>query len=131
MTQVNRYLKDKAIDHIDHALGRPVDPLSETYRNYFATSEPEFSDDPHWTLTGKRGDMYYYSVSQEGRKALKSHLDEIGDKHRLFVVSVDGVDMSPAPATTHSKARYSAWLSLDGWEISFREFQKISRVRLA
>lgn len=31
MSEVNRYLKDKAMDHIDHALGRPVDPMDETY----------------------------------------------------------------------------------------------------
>ena len=29
---VNRYLEDKGMDRIDHALGRPVDPMRETYR---------------------------------------------------------------------------------------------------
>ncbi|MCL8000024.1 hypothetical protein M8994_17445 [Brucella sp. 21LCYQ03] len=33
---VNRYLKVKALDLIDHGLGRPTFPLQETYRNYFA-----------------------------------------------------------------------------------------------
>ncbi|WP_319533384.1 hypothetical protein [uncultured Cohaesibacter sp.] len=35
---VNRSLDDKAMDAIDHALGRPVDPMSESYRNYYCAA---------------------------------------------------------------------------------------------
>lgn len=130
--RVNRYLKDKDMDNIDHALGRPVDPTGETCRNYFATTEPEFSGNPHWDLTGKQGDMFFYSVSELGRAALRDHLDEIGDKHRSFIVSIDGVDMNSRAATNHSKARYAAYLDYsDCYEITFGEFQKLARVRLA
>lgn len=32
---VNRSLADPQMDDIDHALGRPRDPLGETYRNHY------------------------------------------------------------------------------------------------
>ena len=33
---VNRYLADPAMDDVDHALGRPLDPMRESYRNRYA-----------------------------------------------------------------------------------------------
>ncbi len=56
---VNRYFVDKHFDHIDHALGRPIYPLRETFRNHFATDAnggraTDFDASPHWTKTGQR-----------------------------------------------------------------------------
>lgn len=44
--RVDRYLENQAMDHIDHALGRPLDPLGETYRNFYATGSRRFDGDP-------------------------------------------------------------------------------------
>lgn len=130
--KVNRTLKDEAMDRIDHALGRPCDPLVETYRNHYATDDPEgFAGSPHWCKTARHGDMIFYSVTDQGRAALKAHLREIGDRHRLYVVRLDGQDMNPRAAKSHGAARYDAWLDVsDCSDISFRDFQKRSRVRL-
>ncbi|MCB4863193.1 hypothetical protein K7W03_26835 [Sphingobium sp. PNB] len=75
MAQVNRYLKDKAMDHIDHALGRPVDPRSETYRNYFyvigdTDLRRDMTASPYWRGDGKGGEGEYFVVTDEGRAAL-------------------------------------------------------------
>lgn len=135
MTQVNRYLKDKAMDRIDHALGRPVDPLAKTYRNYFATDTwgdlaSGMAASPHWRLYGTDGSMDYYAVTRQGRAALKAHLQDIGDQHRLYAVNYDDYSHSVV-ATSHGKARYRAWLDVsDCHDISFRNFQRISRVHL-
>lgn len=135
MTQVNRYLDNKAMDRIDHALGRPVDPLAQTYRNYFATDArgklaSDMAASPHWCLSGSDGSMHYYAVTPEGRAALKAHLQDIGDQHRLYAVNYDGYSLSVV-ATSHSQARYRAWCDVsDCRDISFRSFQRISRVRL-
>ena len=136
--QVNRYLKDKPMDRIDHALGRPADPMAESCRNYFCANEnspeaEEFRASPNWTARGERGGYEYFSVSREGRAALAAHLRAIGDENRLFNPVVDGVAMSPVVAGSHSAARYKVFMALsDARSISFREFcdLKVS-VRLA
>ncbi|MHA4731227.1 hypothetical protein [Ensifer adhaerens] len=92
---VNRYLKDKSMDHIDHALGRPVDPMGETYRNHFATGVDSqeakaFGASENWELDGLVRGMAYFSVTDAGRKALADHLTQIGDKHRLYDVTYEG-----------------------------------------
>ena len=127
---VNRYLKDKAMDYIDHALGRPVNPMEESYRNYFYTGagdEIGFDGNPYW----KQSASGYYHVTEAGRKALRQHLHDLGSKHRLFIVTFDGMEMSEV-AKTHSEARYLKWLGVrDSYEISFGEFAKNSKVRVA
>lgn len=70
--RVNRYLKDKAMDHIDHALGRPVDPMGETYRNHFATGADgkdakQFAASSNWEKVGQRDDMAFFAVTDAGR----------------------------------------------------------------
>ena len=128
MTQepINRYLTDKSMDHIDHALGRPLDPTAETYRNFFATDgslADEFAASPHWE-EGKRGNgMRYFRVTDEGRKALASHLREIGDAHRAFEVKFEGYTRTVI-ATTRSKARYSYFLDIsDSFpELEFKDY---------
>lgn len=135
--QVNRYLENKAMDHIDHALGRPVDPFSETYRNYFAIDEDSdlaerFRASDFWDHNGTaEGGMAFFSVNWLGREALANHLKHIGDKHRLFIIEWDGMEL-PQIATTHGKARYRKWLDVsDTREISFKDFARAARVRLA
>lgn len=137
MTQVNRYLKDKAMDHIDHALGRPVDPRSETHRNYFyvigdTDLRRDMAASPYWRGDGKGGEGEYFFVTDEGRAALADHLKAIGDKHRRWIVSYAGYQME-AIATTAAKARYSKWLDISDTNdsLTFGEFQRNSKVRAA
>lgn len=134
MAQVNRYLKDKAMDNIDHALGRPVYPMQESYRNNYAGGNTEvelFMDNPHWQLMGSHSGLHFYSVTNAGRAALANYLKIIGDKTRLFIVKFDGEDMHPIPAETHSKAKYAKWCAWDTFDISFGDFCKATKVRLA
>lgn len=124
------------MDHIDHALGRPIDPLVESYRNYFATGENDsmFAGNPHWKAGSRYSGGRYFHVTDDGRKALKAHLASIGDKHRSYVVSVRGYgEMAPRAANSHGAARYAAWIAFSDvdHDTTFGDFQKISRVRLA
>lgn len=134
--KVDRHLKDKAMDRIDHALGRPVNPMGETYRDHFAIGEgalaDEFRASPNWALTGKSGTMLFFSVTDAGREALRDHLRNIGDKHRVYIVSYDGYDMEQV-ATSASKARYAKYLDLSDVrsDLTFKQFQASARVRLA
>jgi hypothetical protein len=111
---VNRYLKDKAMDHIDHALGRPLDPMGQTYRNYFVVQTEtdlahQFRENPHWHEGGKDGTMSYFTVTQEGRAALHDHLKIIGDPNRGFAVTFRGQTFTVV-ARSKSAARYDAYL---------------------
>jgi hypothetical protein len=137
MTQVNRYLENKAMDHIDHALGRPVDPRAETYRNYFyvigdTDLRRGMASSPHWESAGTTGEGEYFSVTDEGRSALADHLKAIGDKHRRWIVSYAGYEMEVV-ATSKAKARHSKWLSVSDVNdsLTFGEFQRNSKVRAA
>lgn len=136
-TSVNRCLKDKDFDHIDHALGRPVNPIVESYRNYFATGKDghlarSFSASPFWALNGIRDDMAYYRVTPAGREALVKHLKEIGDKHRQYDVTFQGYSFQVV-ATSASKARYSAFLDISDCcsELTFATFSRKASVRAA
>jgi hypothetical protein len=134
-SSVNRYLRDKAMDHIDHALGRPLDPMAKTYRNYFAIDGDsdlarEFRTSDHWHEGGRDGTMSYFTVTHEGREALAAHLNQIGSKHRLYRVWLNGEEMTPIIATSHAKARYLKFLDFDDGQ-TFGEFCKSTRVRLA
>lgn len=135
--QVNRYLENKAMDHIDHALGRPVDPLSETYRNYFyvigdTALRRYLAGSPHWRSNGQVTDGEYFSVTDAGRQALASHLKQIGDKHRRYIVLWGGYEMEVV-ATTAAKARYRKWLDISDVDdsLTFARFQRESKVRSA
>jgi len=133
--QVNRYLADEAMDRIDHALGRPVNPHVESYRNYFAENinsgeATEMAASPCWHVGKRIGDLLVFHVTAHGRATLASHLLEIGDRSRLFTVSYHGHDMSPVVAKTHSEARYNAWLRWDTTDLPFGEFIRHTRVRL-
>jgi hypothetical protein len=135
MTTVNRSLKDDHFNRIDHALGRPVDPMVESYRNYFAVYEGKtaqsFRASPHWKFNGGRFEMLSFSVTDAGRAALCEHLRQIGDKHRLYSVEWDGMQMTQV-ATSRGKARYQKWLGLsDAYDVPFKIFAAEARVVLA
>ncbi len=133
--QVNRSLKNKAMDHIDHALGRPLDPIGETYRNHFAAGPAdakEMAASPYWDAAEKHSRMQFFYVNDAGRRALAAHLREIGDQHRAFVVTFDGHPHTIV-ATSAAKAKYSWFLDLSDsfQELTFKAFCRRSRVRLA
>lgn len=131
--KVNRDLTDRALDLIDHALGRPTFPLKETYRNYFATSEgnPEaahFAQSPNWEISSERFGMTYYAVTKEGRQALSDHLKTLPDS-KTFIVKYWAWSKIVV-AKSRASARYNVYLEVsDAGDIPFREFLKISSVR--
>jgi hypothetical protein len=127
-------LADKTFDHIDHALGRPLDPMAESYRNFYATDgalADEMAASPLWR-EGKHGSMRFFAVTDEGRAALAQYLRDVGDLHRAFTVTVDG-NSRTVIAINHSKARNSAFLDLrDVWpDLTFKDFCRSTSVRLA
>lgn len=118
MAECNRYLRDRELDHVDHALGRPVDPMVEGYRNRFVTDTTSeqaarFRLSPHWEELGKLGDggMVVFRVTQDGRRALRAHLRAIGDQHRHYTIRWGGYSWTVV-ARSRGAARYSAWLGL-------------------
>lgn len=134
--KVNRSLADKTFDNIDHALGRPVDPMTESYRDHFAATgelAAEMAKSPYWNASKRPTDpgaMRYFYVSLEGRKALKKHLQEIGDEHKTYEVWFEGFP-SVVAAQTAAKARYAAWLRVSDCapDLTFIDFSRKSRVR--
>ncbi len=132
---VDRYLEDKDMDHIDHALGRPVDPMGETCRNRFAIDgslAEQMASSPHWEEFARSGDMRFFGVTDEGRKALVRYLTRIGDKTRKFAVEFDGHTMIVA-AVSPAKARYAQWLEVSDClsDLTFFDFCQRSTVRRA
>lgn len=134
---VNRYLKDPDMDHIDHALGRPVDPMAETWRNHFATDSDgvlatTFRQSLYWRAGRTMGDMTSFVVTDAGRMALHLHLVEIKDPHRLFEISYAGHSWTEV-GTSRSSARYQAWLNISDScsELRFVDFCRGARVRTA
>lgn len=114
--KVNRHLEDKAMDHIDHALGRPVWPLRESYRNNFAIDDESdlakvFDASPHWEKRGVNGAMAFFSVTQAGREALADHLKQQAKPARAFVVTFDG-HSTIIPAKSPGAARYAYFLKI-------------------
>lgn len=127
---VNRYLKDRALDLIDHALGRPTFPLKETYRNYFAIGADsdlanKFSKSLNWRKSGQRDDMAYFAVTELGRNALADHLKQLPD-NKIFVVSYWEWSKI-VTAKSRAAARYRD--VSDSSDIPFVEFLKVSSVR--
>jgi hypothetical protein len=143
-TSVNRYLKDKAMDRIDHALGRPVDPLnhSQTYRDHYAVSSDAdktvFRSSPHW-LEGRtsRCGMTWFHVNDAGRMALADHLKNVGDPHRLYEVSYTIRGYPPSrtliAAKSRSAAKYSHWIDISDAlpDLTFGDYCRCATARLA
>ena len=81
MRPIHRSLADPALDDVDHALGRPRNPLAPTYRNHFAvdpdTELAAAMDASPWWLRvplPHGGGMACYVVTHEGCKALAEYL---------------------------------------------------------
>ncbi len=132
---INRCLDDKAMDHIDHALGRPLDPRCDSYRNYFATSAliaEEMARSEHWVEGRKNGTLRCFAVTPAGRVALAAHLKAIGDKNQAYSITFRGHE-STVIAESRSKARYSHFLDLKDVcpDLTFKDFGKAASVRLA
>lgn len=130
---INRCLADKTFDRIDHALGRPLNPTGETYRNFYTTDGPEadvMAASPLW-VEGKRGSMRCFAVTDEGRSALAQYLRDVGDMHRAYTVTIDG-NARTVVAINGNKARYSTFLDLrDAWpDVTFKDFCRRTTVRL-
>lgn len=133
---INRYLTDKALDRMDHALGRPMWPLKETYRNHYAIGiesmmAAEFAWSPHWNFDGVSDcGMAYFSVTDAGRQALAAWLKE-HDPHRAYQITFEGHSWV-VPAKSRGKAKYEAWLKIsDSWsELTFGQFLRDARVRV-
>lgn len=135
---VNRELADKPMRLIDHALGRPLNPMVETYRNFFAAGKGSEEDvafraSPHWRCHGAMAstELVGFTVTDEGRAALRDHLKAIGDKHRAWDVTFEGYT-SQIVATTRSRARYSYWAKISDTDadLAFGDFCSRARVRL-
>ncbi|MFG1454608.1 hypothetical protein V5F44_20500 [Xanthobacter sp. V2C-8] len=132
---MDRYLKDKDMDHIDHALGRPVDPMGKTYRNRFAIDgrlAEQMAASPHWEEFGRTGDMRFFGVTDEGRKALVQYLSITGDKIRKFAVEFEGHTVIVAAASP-AKARYAQWLDVSDYrpDLTFFDYCRKTSVRRA
>lgn len=135
---INRFLEDRMMDSIDHALGRPIFPLQETYRNrYFIEPDCDegraMASSPFWREAGTNGgSLTCFEVTEDGRRALADHLKSIRDPWRLFEVTFEGAAETIA-ATSFANAKYRKWLEVsDSWsELTFGQFIAASRVRLA
>lgn len=135
MTQqpINRCLSNKSMDYIDHALGRPLDPMAKTYRNFFATDgdlADEMAASPYWREGISGRELRYFAVTDEGRKALAAYLRESGDKHRAYDITFDG-HVRTVVATSRSKARYSDFLDVREVrpDLSFKDYCSRASVR--
>ena len=134
---VNRYLKDKWIDNIDHALGRPVWPQRESHRNFFSTAAggalaKEFESSPLWELRNVEQRMAWFSVTAAGRDALDRYLKSEGEQHRAYVVDFESY-RTVVVGKSHANARYSYFLLISDCrpDLSFGDFARRCRVRLA
>lgn len=131
---VNRYLADEALDHVDHALGRPTWPHRESYRNFF-TTEPDgdlargFAASPWWKEGVSIGRLQCFLVTESGRKALAEHLAAL-KLDRVFIVAFEGREKIIA-ASTGSKARYDCYFEIRDVlpDLNFLDFARRSRVR--
>lgn len=136
--RVNRSLKDESFRLIDHALGQPLDPMGETFRNYFCCSVggkhvADFDSSPFWEKGHEDTKSVYFHVSDEGRKALSDHLKSIKSPHRAYRVLCAGWDQVLV-STSHAKACYSVFLDMSEGDddLTFRKFLDLRpSVRLA
>ncbi|RUM98085.1 hypothetical protein EET67_09695 [Pseudaminobacter arsenicus] len=127
------------MDRIDHALGRPIWPLRETYRNHYATDATgalaiDLAYSAHWESLGQSGSMAFFAVTVTGRKALADYLDSMDatQRHRAYLVTYEGHSRI-VPAKSRANARYSEFLTIRDCfsELTFGEFIRASSVRQA
>lgn len=133
--QVNRQIKgNRALDDVDHALGRPY-RVRDTYRNHYATRCPNqkaaMRASEWWNEGITRDGMTFFHVTLAGREALARELSDADTYGRLYAISrccVNGEAL--VMAKSRSAAKYAAFVESDlDW--SFMEFCEGLRVRLA
>ena len=130
---VNRRIDDPDMLRIYHALGRPLDPMQDTYRDYFAENAGTVLADKmrasrHWDGGTTRGDLVYFHVTAAGREALAAYLKTTGDRWRRFVIRWQNFPIEICERT-RGKAMYAAWLQVrDCYSVTFGEF--VSQARL-
>lgn len=129
----HKSLKNPDMDDLYHALGRPVDPLMESYRNrYFAPDVmiDELTASPFWH---RFDDTNYFEVSAAGRKALDGYLASISDPTRVWEVRLndhDGSYVSSYAADSREQAVHHAIASLqDSGYLSVSEFIRHTEIR--
>jgi len=134
--KVDRYLADPAMDRIDHALGRPLDPLGWTSREYYAAEPGEAAAmcaSPYWHRSAQLLDgLTVFTVTDAGRRALADHLRSIGDKHRAFDLTFNG-HIARVVGTSSAKARYDYFCHIRDCcpDLTFVEFLRRSSIRRA
>lgn len=133
--KVNRHLADEAMNAIDHALGRPLNPLGTTYRNYYAAPADvaeKFAMTPNWQVgMPMPGGLIPCVVTDVGRKALADHLVAIGDSHRAYDITFEG-HTTAVVGVRASKARYSYFLDIRDCipDMTFSDFCRKSTIRV-
>jgi hypothetical protein len=89
--------------------------MSETYRNHYAVDGPladEMAISPFWDEGARySGGLRNFYVNRAGCEALASHLREIGDPHRAFVVTYAGYS-NTVIATSRDKAKYARYIEI-------------------
>ena len=79
MTEMNRVLDDPFYDNIDHALGRPKDPLGKTARNIYQVAHVDEASlsrfaNPYWERIFATDTLSTFVVTHQGRWALHNYL---------------------------------------------------------
>ncbi|MFS4580385.1 hypothetical protein [Phaeobacter sp. C3_T13_0] len=120
MRKFNTRIDDRHFQEIHHSLGCPWpdEIMGETYRNYFCTGDDtEIAESmrasPHWTGGKKAHGSTYFSVTDEGRSALRDYILKNFHVPARYAVTYKGQgDYPPSllPAKSHSAARYAAYL---------------------
>lgn len=130
---VQRRIDDADMRRIYHALGRPLDPMQDTYRDYFAECagtvlSGQMRASPYWCGGTTRGDLVYFHVTDAGREALAAYLKQTGDRWRRFVIRWQDFHIEICERT-RGKAMYVAWLQVsDSYSVSFGEFVRQARL---
>jgi hypothetical protein len=119
------------MDELDHALGRPDDPVLDTTRNFFGVGEDDacvddMKNNPHWKLSRVFMGTAGFVVSTEGKVALHEYLHKNWTPPKRY--DVTWMDSTQTiVAKTAGAAKYSLWLDCDFTDLPFGEFLKESK----
>ena len=137
MSKCNVIIRDKHFQEMHHALGCPWPDqvMGETYRNYFAT---DFAGDidrmaasPHWTNGREKFGMTYFSVTEDGKRALVEHMRTSVEFPARYAITYRGWDgCQIVTAKSRSAAKYAAYLDADSCDGFFDFARRIKSVRL-
>lgn len=121
MRKFNTRIDDRHFQEIHHALGCPWpdEIMGETYRNYFCTGDDTDTAErmrasPHWTGGSKAHGSTYFSVTDEGRAALRDYIIRNIHVPARYAVTYRGCDVgdynpSLVAAKSRSAAKYAAY----------------------